>query len=141
MIVLDTNVLSEVMRPVPDAGVLAWLAVQPRLSLFTSTITRGELLYGVFLLPEGRRKEGLLHVLQDIFEEDLAGQILSFDSASADAFAEIAIARREAGRPISQNDAMIAAVARSRGASLATRNIRDFVGCGVHLIDPWSGQS
>lgn len=137
MIVLDTNVLSETLRPKPDARVVKWLAAQPRAALFTTTVTRGELLYGVRLLAEGRRKSSLLGAVGAIFDQDLAGQVLSFDSDAADVYAEIAASRKAAGKPISQFDAMIAAIARSRGASLATRNVKDFVQCGIDLIDPW----
>ncbi|MBD5801953.1 Toxin FitB [Azoarcus sp. Aa7] len=137
MIVLDTNVLSELLRPVPDAGVVSWLAAQPRSALFTTTVTRAEIFYGVRVLPEGGRRQALLAAAQAIFDEDLAGQVLSFDNDAADAYAEIAASRRSAGKPISQFDAMIAAAARSRGASLATRNVKDFVDCGIEVIDPW----
>jgi predicted nucleic acid-binding protein len=139
MIVLDTNVLSETLRPAPDAQALTWLAAQPRPALFTTTVTRGELLYSLRLLPEGQRKVSLLDAVQAIFDQDLAGQILSFDSAAADAYAAIAASRRAAGKPISQFDAMIAGIAQSRGATLATRNLKDFAGCGIELINPWSG--
>ncbi len=138
MIILDSNVLSETLRPVPDARILAWLETQPRRALFTTTITRGELFYGVRLLPEGQRKTSLLAAVQAIFDQDLAGQILSFDNAAADIYADIAASRRAAGRPISQFDAMIAAIARSRSATLATRNSRDFTNCGIVLVNPWS---
>jgi toxin FitB len=138
MIVLDTNVLSETLRPVPETRVLAWLASQPRASLFTTTVTRGEVFYGIRLLPAGQRRQGLWNATQAIFNEDFAGQVLSFDSDAADAYAEIAESRKSAGRPISQFDAMIAAVARSRGASLATRNVKDFVDCGIDIVDPWA---
>ncbi|WP_440997850.1 type II toxin-antitoxin system VapC family toxin [Arhodomonas sp. SL1] len=138
MIVLDTNVLSEVLRPVPEHQVVDWLERQPRRSLFTTTVTRGELFYGVRLLPEGQRRHRLMEALEAILDEDFAGQVLSFDADAADSYADIAAARRMRGRPISQFDAMIAATARSRGAALATRNIRDFADCGLELIDPWS---
>lgn len=137
MIVLDTNVLSEVLRPAPEAGVLAWLSAQPRSSLFTTTVTRAELLYGARLLPEGQRKAALLEAIGAIFGTDMAGQVLSFDDEAADAYARIAVERRAVGRPISQFDAMIAAITRSRGAKLATRNVKDFADCGIDLIDPW----
>ena len=138
MIVLDTNVLSEVLRPAPEARVLAWLGSWPRSALFTTTVTRGEIFYGVRLLPEGRRRDALLRAVRGMFDEDFAGQVLPFDGDAADWYAEIAAARKLGGRPISQFDAMIAAVARSRGATLASRNVKDFVDCGVRLIDPWS---
>ena len=137
MIVLDTNVLSETLRPQPDARVLQWLAAQPAAALFTTAITRGELLYGVGLLAESRRKSSLLAAVRAILDQDLAGRVLSFDPDAADAYAGIASSRRTAGIPISQFDAMIAAIARSRGASVATRNAKDFAQCGVDVIDPW----
>lgn len=137
MIVLDTNVLSETLRPAPDPRVLAWLSSQPRPSLFVTTVTRGEILYGVRLLPDGKRRQQLLEAAQAIFDEDFAGQAVSFDSEAADLFAEIAAHRRQLGRPISQLDAMIAAITRSRGAALATRNTSDFEHCGIQLVNPW----
>lgn len=138
MIVLDTNVLSEILRPAPEAQVLAWLANQSRASMFISTVTRGEILYGIRLLPDGQRRRGLWTAAQAIFDEDFAGQVLNFDSDAADAFAEIAASRREEGKAISQFDAMIAATARSRGASLATRNAKDFEDCGIDIVNPWT---
>jgi predicted nucleic acid-binding protein len=138
MIVLDTNVISETLRPVPDSSVLDWLANQPRASLFTTTVTRGEILYGIRLLSDGKRRRGLWDAAKKIFDEDFAGQVLSFDSDAADTYAEIAALRRTMGKPISQFDAMIAAMARSRGAGLATRNVRDFEDCGVEAVDPWT---
>ena len=139
MIVLDTNVLSETLRPVPEPSVLDWLAKQPRASLFTTTVTRGEILYGIRLLSDGKRRRGLWDAAKKIFDEDFAGQVLSFDSDAADMYAEFAASRRTAGEPISQFDAMTVAMARSRGASLATRNVKDFEGCGVDVINPWTG--
>jgi toxin FitB len=138
MIVLDTNVISETLRPVPDSSVLDWLANQPRASLFTTTVTRGEILCGIRLLSDGKRRRGLWDAAKKIFDEDFAGQVLSFDSDAADTYAEIAALRRTMGKPISQFDAMIAAMARSRGAGLATRNVRDFEDCGVEVVDPWT---
>jgi toxin FitB len=138
MIVLDTNVLSEALRPVPEPTVLDWLANQPRASLFTTTITRGEILYGIRLLADGKRRRGMWDAAKKIFDEDFARQVLSFDRDAADAYAEIAASRRMAGKPISQFDAMIVAMARSRGASLATRNVKDFEDCGVGVVNPWS---
>jgi predicted nucleic acid-binding protein len=138
MILLDTNVISEVLRPVPEPSVLDWLGNQPRSSLFTTTVTRGEILYGIRLLSDGKRRRGLWDAAKKIFDEDFADQLLSFDSDAADMYAEIAASRRAAGKPISQFDAMIVAMARSRGASLATRNVKDFEGCGVDVINPWT---
>jgi predicted nucleic acid-binding protein len=137
MIVLDTNVLSETLRPKPSAIVLIWMRSEPVSSLFTTTITEAELLYGIALLAPGKRRQSLEAVVGLIFTDDLAGRILPFDSAAAREYAEIAAARRRAGRPISEADARIAAIARSRGAALATRNVQDFAGCELQVIDPW----
>lgn len=138
MIILDTNVLSETLRSAPDPRVIEWFRVQRRAALFTTTITRAEILYGLGLLADGSRKEALSAAIQAIFEEDFAGRLLSFDSDAADLYATIAVSRKNAGRQISQFDAMIAAVARSAGATLATRNVKDFVDCGIAVVDPWS---
>lgn len=137
MILLDTNVLSEVLRPAPAPAVLAWFGRQSRAALFTTTLTRAEMLYGVRLVPAGGRRDSLWDAVHALFAVDFGGRVLSFDADAADHYAELAAARRQAGQPISQIDAMIAAVARSRGAAVATRNVKDFVGCGVDLIDPW----
>ncbi len=138
MIVLDTNVISELLRPVPEPSVLDWLANQPRASLFTTIVTRGEILYGIRLLSDGKRRRGLWDAAKKIFDDDFADQVLSFDSDAADMYAEIAASRKAAGMPISQFDAMIVAVASSRGASLATRKVKDFEDCGVDVINPWT---
>jgi toxin FitB len=138
MIVLDTNVLSEVLRRSPEPRVVEWLREQPRASVFTTTITRGEILFGIRLLPAGARRDGLWDAATKIFDVDFDGQVLAFDSAAADDFAEISAARRATGRPISQFDAQIAGITRSRGAQLATRNISDFDGCGFEVINPWT---
>lgn len=116
---------------------MTWLEAQPRLSLFTTAITRGEILYGLRLLPDGRRRRRLWDAALAIFNEDFAGRVLSFDSDAADAYADIGALRRMAGRPISQFDAMIAALVSSRGATLATRNAKDFDGCGIGVVNPW----
>lgn len=137
MIILDTNVLSKALRPQPSMKVLAWLASQPTAALFTTTITRGEVLYGVRLLPKGRRRDALQKAVTAIFDEDFANP-LSFDGNAADDYADIAATRKTRGMPISQFDAMIAAITRSRGATLATRNVRDFAHCGIEIIDPWT---
>jgi predicted nucleic acid-binding protein len=137
MIVLDTNVLSELLRPVPEARVLAWLENQPPASIFTSAVTQGEILYGIRLLPDGQRRSKLWDAAVAIFGEDFAGRVLSFDVDAAEAYAEIGALRRVAGRPISQFDAVIAGITLSRGASLATRNTKDFEGCGIQVVNPW----
>lgn len=137
MIILDTNVISELMRAEPNGRVLEWLVRQPIAGLFTTTLTQAEIFYGLQLLPEGRRRKDLIAAARPIFEVEMAGRILSFDSDAALAYAELAAHRRQTGQPISQIDGQIAAITRSRGAHLATRNVRDFVACGIALIDPW----
>lgn len=137
MIVLDTNVLSEMLRPKPSEQVESWMAAQSPALLFTTTVTQAEILYGVALLADGRKRGKLSAAIGAIFDEDFAGRILPFDTDAAAAYAAIAAARKNAGRPISQFDAQIAAITRSRGAVLATRNTRDFEGCGIELADPW----
>ena len=140
MILLDTNVVAELMKSAPDPKLTDWVAIRPSASLFTTTITEAELRYGVALLPPGRRRDKLTTALGLMLTEDLAGRILPFDSASAIAYATIASDRRKAGRPISQLDAQIASIAMSRGASVATRNVPDFEGCGIAVINPWEAQ-
>ncbi len=140
MMLLDTNVLSELLRPLPDPGIERWLDGHPDASVFISAITEAELRYGVALMPSGKRRTLLAAVIEDMLAEDFVGRILPFDSAAAVAFAEIAASRRTVGRPIAQADAQIAAIARSRGAALATRNVPDFQGCGIEVVNPWRSQ-
>lgn len=137
MIVLDTNVLSELIRPRPDPGVVGWLRGQVRSRLFTTAISRGEMLLGVLVLPDGQRKQRLQQEVLGIFAADMAGRVLPYDGDAADAHAEFSAMRRAQGRPVGQSDAMIAGIVHSRGAVLATRNVRDFEGCGLTLVDPW----
>lgn len=137
MVVLDTNVLSEVLRPVPDEHVVSWLEAQPRQQLFTTAVTRAEILYGVAVLPKGQRRHKLWQAALGILDEEFGERVLSFDGEAADRYAEIGAARKTAGRLMSQFDAMIAAIARSHGARLATRNVEDFEGCGIELVNPW----
>jgi hypothetical protein len=138
MIVLDTNVLSEAIRPVPSRRVLDWLAAQQPSGLFTTAISEAELFYGLALLPAGKRRASLEESVRRMLEEDFAQRVLPFDRAAASAFAVIASGRRKKGRPISEFDAQIAAVARIHGAAVATRNADDFRDCGIGVIDPWT---
>jgi len=138
MIVLDTNVLSECWRKSPNINVLTWLAAQPQASLFTTTVVESEILYGVQLLADGARKDALSLAVKAVFNDNLTGRVLTYDRDAARSYAEIASNRKKMGKPISQFDAMIAAVAHSRGATLATRNVKDFEGCAIQLVDPWA---
>jgi predicted nucleic acid-binding protein len=138
VIVLDTNVISEMMRSTPDERVAAWFALQPASGLFTTALTQAEILYGLALLPAGRRRDELFAVALPIFEVDMAGRILPFDSGAASHYPGIAAGRRQSGRPISQVDAQIASITQSRGARLATRNVSDFSDCGIEMINPWT---
>ena len=137
MIILDTNVISEVFNPVPSPKVLDWLQQQADGEVFTTAITRGELLFGAHILPSGQRREALLAGLLRIFAARFPDSVLPYDETAADAFAQIAATRRAQGRLGNQSDMMIASIAHSRGAKLATRNVKDFVGCGIEVIDPW----
>src|SRR5260370_31080121 len=137
MIVLDTNVLSESMRPKPADSVRRWMEAQPRATLFTTSICAAEIFYGLALLPVGRRRLALEQVAAAIFEQEFSDRVLPFDSAAARAFAEIAPTRRQLGHPISEFDAQIAAIAYSRGAAVATRNLEDFAECGINVVSPW----
>ena len=139
MIILDTNVLSELMKPKPSPRVVTWVARQPAAELFTTSITEAEIFYGIELLAKGKRREGLLAAADAMFAEDLGGRIFGFESDAARSFSTIAAHRGALGRPISHADAQIAAIAHARGAKLATRNVADFEDCGLDVLDPWSG--
>lgn len=137
MIILDTNTVSEALKPSPSRMVLDWLAVQDPREVYITTITQAEVLYGIERLPSGKRRVSLSAEIERIFVEDFPGRILTFDEGSAWMYAKILRQREAAGRRTSEPDAMIAAIARSQDAALATRNTRDFEGCGVRLINPW----
>jgi predicted nucleic acid-binding protein len=138
VIVLDTNGLSEGIKPSPAEAVLRWLAAQERLSVWTTTVTLAEMLYGVEMLPAGKRQTSLADTVEKIFTEDLSGQVLPFDEEAARMYGKIVAGRKALARRISQADAMIAAIARSRDAVVATRNTKDFEHCGIRVINPWT---
>jgi hypothetical protein len=137
MLILDTNVISEIMQLLPSPRVMEWWSQQQPGELFTTTITVAEILYGIELLPKGKRRDRLLAEADAMFVQDFAGRILPFDEQAARAFPEIAVGRRRQGRPIPELDAQIAAIARSHVTTLATRNTADFEGCGLRLVNPW----
>ena len=138
MFVLDTNVVSELMRPEPNPGVVAWVAKRRATHLFLSAIGEAELRYGVAIMPAGRRRDALAAAVDGLVRDDFAGRVLPFDSAAARAFAGIAAARRGAGRPVCQADCQIAAIAQAGGMAVVTRNVRDFEDMGIEVADPWA---
>jgi predicted nucleic acid-binding protein len=141
MILLDTNVLSELMKAAPADSVVRWVAAQPAVGLGTTSVTQAEVLHGIMLLPPGKRRTAVEAAAVAMFEEEFGGRILPFDSAAARSYARIAAQRRRAGRPISHFDAQIAAIALAAGSAIATRNASDFDGCGVKVINPWGASA
>lgn len=138
MFLLDTNVLSELLRPSPESVVENWVGSHRATDLYFSTIGEAELLYGVAILPNGRRKSALASTINAILREDFAHRILPFDSDAAREYASIAATRRSTGRPVEPADCQIAAIARSQAMTVATRNVRDFEGFGIEVVDPWA---
>ncbi len=138
MIVLDTNVVSEPLKPRPDAAVLRWLDRQAPATLFLTTISQGELLAGALVLPAGKRRTELQSVLQNELLSLFAERILVFGARCAAAYAQVVRDASTAGNPIHFADAAIAAIAIEHHFMLATRNARDFKGTSVELLDPWS---
>jgi toxin FitB len=141
MFVLDTDVLSAIMGSRPTPEVAAWIASQPEDALFTTTICQAEILSGIGIMPEGRRRLVLETAAQAMFTDDFSGRVLPFDTEAAVAYSEIFAARRRAGRSTAPLDLMIAAIARAKGAGVVTRDIGGFEDCGVALIDPWRALS
>jgi predicted nucleic acid-binding protein len=138
MTILDTNVVSEVMLSAPCPAVLSWLSrVRAADQLFLTSITVAEILYGVELLPSGKRHDNLKADAEAMFTQDYSSRILVFDERAACAFAQIAASRRRLGRPIAELDAQIGAIASVHNATLATRNTADFEGCRIRLVNPW----
>lgn len=138
MIIIDTNVISEAMKPNPDDAVIRWMRLTPGDELFTTSITEAEMRYGAAKPPEGRRKRELEALVERIFSIRFAGHILSFDSAAAKSFPRIILEMRRNGRSYSHSDAQIAAIAHTHGAVLATRNVGDFENCGIEVVNPWA---
>ena len=138
MIILDTNVVSELLLVLPNPLVLQWIEKQSPPALQTTAVTEAELRLGAAILPVGKRKTHLTKLIEDTLREDFPERMLPFDSAAAVLYAEICARRRSLGRPISQFDAQIAAICKARGATLATRNVADFADIGLKLINPWS---
>ncbi|TCO56866.1 type II toxin-antitoxin system VapC family toxin [Actinocrispum wychmicini] len=141
MIVLDTDVISELMRRDPDDNVVRWVDRYPADEVFITSVTAAELAYDVARLPDSQRKTTLAVKVSELLTEDFQDQILPFDGAAAGYYGEIAAARAQQGRPISMADAQIAAICRRFAACLATRNTNDFVDAGIALRDPWADRS
>ena len=137
MILLDTNVISEIMREQPDPGVRAWLRALPRNEFWTASVVIAELFSGIDLMPVGRKQKALREAVESMIAQDFRGKILKFDVQAAHHYGEILAHRQRIGRPIKQMDALIAATALTHGATLATRNIPDFEHCGIPLVNPW----
>ena len=137
MIILDTNVVSELMKSSRSPAVLAWMSSLIADDLFTTTVTVAEILYGIEILPKGKGREQLLRQAETTFVEEFRGRILPFDEPAAREYAKIASERRRHGRPVSFADAQIAAITRANNATIATRDTDDFEGCGVRLVNPW----
>lgn len=137
MIVLDTNVLSELMRAEPDSSVVDWLDAQDAFSVTISAITVAEILYGIERMPNGKRQRGFAAMAAALFEDDFAGRILPFDAVAAAHYAEQVAASERSGRVVHSGDAQIAAICRQHHAKLATRNVKDFEFLGIELINPW----
>jgi predicted nucleic acid-binding protein len=136
VVVLDTNVISELMRPAPDLQVQNWVREVPPATVYTASVTLAEVRFGIARLPAGRRRTLLADAADDVFDK-FANRVLPFDGAAADQYGDIVVKREQAGAPISGFDAQIAAICRSRRATLATRNTDDFSRLGLDLIDPW----
>jgi len=139
MIILDTNVVSELMRPAPEPRVLRWFSGQSAEDLHVTAITMAEILYGIELISTGRRRDAVRVGAERMFETVFADRILTFEDRASRLFSQIASSRRRQGKPMAEFDAQIAAITRVHGATLATRNPYVFEGCGVRLVNPWEG--
>jgi hypothetical protein len=137
VIILDTNVVSELMRPSPSEDVVGWVAAQPASGLHITSVSQAEILHGILLLAPGKKRNAIHAAAESMFAIEFNGRILAFGDAAARAYAQVAADRRRAGRPISQFDAQIAAIAITARAAIATRNVTDFEGCGVKIVNPW----
>ena len=137
-VLLDTDVVSELMRKVPDPTVAVWAAGHRLEHLFFSAVGEAELRYGAAILPTGQRRETLVSDIERMLGEAFEDRVLPFDSSAAHAYADIAATRRSTGRPVAPADCQIAAIARSRRMAVATRNVRDFDDAGIEVVDPWA---
>jgi predicted nucleic acid-binding protein len=141
VIILDTNVLSALMRTAPEPPVVTWLDRQPAESVWMTSITLFEARLGLALLPQGRRRRALEAAFTRLMEDDLENRVLDFDAAAATAAASLAADRQKAGRPADMRDTQIAGIALARHATIATRNVRHFADFKVPVVDPWAAQT
>ncbi len=137
MIILDTNVISELARIDPEPNVVTWLDSLPATEIATTAITAAELLYGVARMPDGRRRAALAGIIDALINEDFRDRVQPFGSQAANQYATVVVGRERLGRPVSVADAQIAAICRAHGATLATRNTGDFTDTGISLLNPW----
>lgn len=140
MLILDTNVVSELMRPAPNPAIVSWVAERATSSVFLTAVTEAELRFGLAVMPPGKRRDGLAAGLERMLMTGFANRVLPFDSSAARAYAGIAAARRRRGRPPAQADCQIAAIALARGMAVATRNIRHFEDMGIDIFNPWDAK-
>ncbi|MEM9302750.1 MAG: type II toxin-antitoxin system VapC family toxin [Pseudomonadota bacterium] len=138
MLIFDTNVISELMRPAPDPTVLGWARSVPSTMSYTTTVSEAEIRYGLALLSDGARKRRLESEVDGIFAEDFEGRVLAFGREAAMHFGLLCAARQRSGRPLAIADAMIAGIASAYGSSIATRNVADFENLGIDVHDPWA---
>ncbi|EKD53836.1 MAG: hypothetical protein ACD_60C00149G0035 [uncultured bacterium] len=137
MILLDTNIISEMMKQSPSIKILKWIDQQEVIDLFITTITIAEISYGIYALPKGNRRSLIENSFNQAIQESFKHRILSFDEASAHFYGKLMAHRKKLGRPLSILDGQIAAIALTQGAAIATRNVRDFAHCNLDLINPF----
>ena len=139
-VLLDTNVVSELIRRTPDPNVTSWVSDRPLRDLFFSAVGEAELRFGVAILPTGRRRDALNLRIEAMLADAFGDRVLPFDRDAARAYGNIAAMRRSAGRPVAPMDCQMAAVAASRGLAVATRNVRDFEHMGIEIVNPWTAE-
>lgn len=141
MFLLDTNVVSEMFKPAPDPNVAGWVRQSPKRQVYISAISKAEMLFGLAIMPEGKRKMAFAAAIHAFLAEELKTPILAFGEREAEFYADIASNLRRKGRTTGQSDAQIASVARSHGFKVVTRNVRYFDDCGIDVINPWEAAS
>ena len=137
MIIIDTNIVSELMKESPAGEVVSWMNDQEASELFLTTITLGEIGYGLEILPQGKRRLQLEQGFERVIAEAFTGRILDFDEQAARLYGALMVRCKAIGRPLSILDGQIASIARAKGCAVATRNVRDFAECGVDILNPF----